>query len=977
MPGDRLQEQRKRHIEKMIQRANPEEAVQHVDMQQQIQTVQQEELPPAVAGMETHAEIVNPAPVAQERRETCAERKKREEWESAREAADVQLAKALSREDLLQEQREIMAQSETMTAAQIRAEAALLTEKIKASKLKEKARLLEAGDGATEIEKKEILLEGEMERARMAGDFARMLPIGSRERRKAMEVKEQQEIRAHRLKKELSVARIENTEERKREEATLARHARYDALKKIFRKENPLSHEDAVWRHPVNGHSLVNVGRAFFGGTKPMYIFEDRESPIERDGQVVGYKQYLFKEAVTCIGYYKPEGALVTEAAAKLQDRLCGPYSIPAFAAVQEDGRVLGSFQEKVETVAEEQRVDLFRWQTERTDTIPPAMKEEILREHTLDWLLCNFDTKGENFLHRTDNHLCSFDKEASFSKLKEEGAAHMSTTYKPHANDTLYNTMFKEFAEGNITLDLSTIYKQIRKVEKMGDKAYLRMFDRMLTQQYGRASEKNTDRAKIEEKILERKRDLREEYRRFLSGLIHRRNLRIQDCNGLLDGNGNFVFKDERPSIPFLDHGIQNEEAVLVHGLTREQLVVGGATTYEMKLTEQEARQMKQEANGFLTYRQNEDGSCTMRPSVPETVVFDGQEVAFRRNYKRFTRAVASLAVTSEGELKRDTYSIVNDISIAVALQSDGEREDMNRIFREKLLPVFEQDEQLRGMQTAEEAMEELLRFLRLARGYNPKLDSRSYNKFSVLNAEALGSIVVLGGMKARLEETPEQIRERIRKARQNDPSITEEMEEKMLTEDLAAFRQEHEAGMKMLGRCASQDMDSDEVFLPGACSANAQLVSCVMNAGKAGVNSLAAEEAEWDAFFHVTEDLLEEIPQEVERRMTTLTGREFRLSQDPKERLAQIQKINANSNYSYHTGAQIGELDGAMLSLETFAAESYQMTGPGFTDKVGIGLFHDTKGFRSFYGKNKDMILTPEQMRRKKFKEILGEGL
>lgn len=75
---------------------------------------------------------------------------------------------------------------------------------------------------------------------------------------------------------------------------------------------------------------------------------------------------------------------------------------------------------------------------------------DEILREHTLDWLLCNFDTKGEKFLmRREDGHLCSFDKEASFSKLKDEGTAHMSTDYKPHSNDTIYNTIFREYTAG------------------------------------------------------------------------------------------------------------------------------------------------------------------------------------------------------------------------------------------------------------------------------------------------------------------------------------------------------------------------------------------------------------------------------------------------------------------------------------------------------------------------------------------------
>ena len=198
-----------------------------------------------------------------------------------------------------------------------------------------------------------------------------------------------------------------------------------------------------MWKHPVNGHELINVGRAFMGGTKPMYIFEDRQSPVIRDGRIAGYKQYLFKEAVNCVGFYKPEGALVTEAAAKLQDILCGRYSIPAFSATDSQGRVLGSFQERID-VMQEGRVDLFAWQANPKDNLTDQMKSEILREHALDWLLCNFDTKGENFLHRTTDISLHLIKRRLSAGLKDAGAAKMSTDYCPHANDTLYNTFFQ-----------------------------------------------------------------------------------------------------------------------------------------------------------------------------------------------------------------------------------------------------------------------------------------------------------------------------------------------------------------------------------------------------------------------------------------------------------------------------------------------------------------------------------------------------
>ncbi|MDR2133267.1 MAG: hypothetical protein LBP30_07990, partial [Clostridiales Family XIII bacterium] len=176
----------------------------------------------------------------------------------------------------------------------------------------------------------------------------------------------------------------------------------------------------------------------------------------------------------------------------------------------------------------------------------------EILREHTLDWLLCNFDTKGENFLNRTDGHLSSFDKEASFARIKDAGSQHMSTEYRPHANDTLYNVMFSEYARGNLDLDLQSTENQLQRIEGMREDDYLALFDRMLTQKYGARGPKNRERTAVEATIWERKANLREEYRRFYTELLARRreSLRAQggedDTGRYFDAQGEFRFEHE-----------------------------------------------------------------------------------------------------------------------------------------------------------------------------------------------------------------------------------------------------------------------------------------------------------------------------------------------------------------------------------------------------------------------------------------------
>ena len=169
-------------------------------------------------------------------------------------------------------------------------------------------------------------------------------------RAEAFKKKEEMALEADHLRRIYRVTTIENVQERKREEKTLQRHAFYDWVKKMRKDDNPLAREEAEWIIPETGQRLVNVGRAFFGGTKPMYIFEDQDN----------HQQYLFKEAVNCLGSDKPEGALVTEAAANLQHHISGAYAIPAFTA-KKDGKVLGSFQLRLDTWQQEEgRLDLF-----------------------------------------------------------------------------------------------------------------------------------------------------------------------------------------------------------------------------------------------------------------------------------------------------------------------------------------------------------------------------------------------------------------------------------------------------------------------------------------------------------------------------------------------------------------------------------------------------------------------------------------
>lgn len=377
--------------------------------------------------------------------------------------------------------------------------------------------------------------------------MAAQMPLGSKEREKLMEKKEEEVLKAGRLKREYSVACMPEGTEKSREAATIKRHAKFDVLKRMFRKPSPYSREDAAVTLE-NGKTLVNAGRATLGGTKAMYVFEE----TLEDGSK---QEWLFKEATNCVGMSKPEGAVVTGAASGLQQYLRGDLSIPAQCLKDEQGKVVGSIQKRVQKA--DGGVDLFKWQAQgdlRENMPPKTTLDDLMNEHTLDWILCNFDTKGENFINQENGHIISFDKEASFNTLLQEESREMSYTFKPHSNDTIYNTMFRAYAEGKISLDLDANLESIQKLEQMSGDDFIAMFRETLDTKYGTGTE---DRAEAERVLRARHRNLRETYRRFYTQLIKERidNLRSnteenREERERLDGlliEGTFVFADEQ----------------------------------------------------------------------------------------------------------------------------------------------------------------------------------------------------------------------------------------------------------------------------------------------------------------------------------------------------------------------------------------------------------------------------------------------
>lgn len=230
------------------------------------------------------------------------------------------------------------------------------------------------------------------------------------------------------------------------------------------------------------------------------------------------------------MGYYKKEGALLTAAGAQLQKLVDPATAVDAFVGrTDKHGEV--SFQRRLENVEHgEGKLDLFRFsrhpEIASQDTIAAVQElaPQILREHTTDWLLCNFDTKGENFIITNDGQgrvLHGIDKEAAFNKILNPKAQKMSMTYRPHANETLYNVIFQMYANNDMDFDLMDVLPQIERIERLDDEAYMATYRDYLEHIQAKDPEHFEE---IREKILQRKKDLRLEYESFFTDLVTER---------------------------------------------------------------------------------------------------------------------------------------------------------------------------------------------------------------------------------------------------------------------------------------------------------------------------------------------------------------------------------------------------------------------------------------------------------------------
>ncbi len=345
-------------------------------------------------------------------------------------------------------------------------------------------------------------------------DYAKTLTPGTTKRKKAFKSKEKAQLDLYWANYKLKLHETEPSQKKKAEKK-YRRKVAEAYMKAVVSKSDENCQEDHIIDTEINGKPvrLVNMGRAFLGGTKPTYYYKDMESG----------KQYLYKKAENCCGIQKPEGAIVTEIGGKLQHIVDPEHEIPAVGIKNADGKYIGSIQEIID-VKKDPTIDFDSWQLtsvgkggQNPEIVKnPEIQKQMLLFHCVDWLLCNFDTKGEHLLQRSDGAFVSIDKEGGMNHILSEEAQSMSCTYKPHNHEPIYNVFFRMFRDKKIDIDqgaLKALDEKIHVIESYSEEEYMKMFEPYINQV-------NKKPKKMWENILKRKQNLRAEYNRFLSTL-------------------------------------------------------------------------------------------------------------------------------------------------------------------------------------------------------------------------------------------------------------------------------------------------------------------------------------------------------------------------------------------------------------------------------------------------------------------------
>lgn len=264
----------------------------------------------------------------------------------------------------------------------------------------------------------------------------------------------------------------------------------------------------------VDVSGMKYVQQIHLGGTGDMHLLEAPNGD-----------EWLFKPAYMKHSHHVEDfRAYVQEAGYKVQG-IIDPDSAVKVGVAEIDipgtGKVLGSVQQRIGNL--DGTFDLKAWQI-KGGTLPPEVVSQLQRENVTDWLLCNYDSHGGNFILTNDGRLIGVDKEQSYRFIGQSGAQHMSLTYHPNAvigeTEPVYNTLYRKFANGEIDIRLNDTLTYIKRIEAIPDAEYREIFRNYAEALHGKGAQAE----QLLDKIVARKQNVRAEFENFYSSLLTQR---------------------------------------------------------------------------------------------------------------------------------------------------------------------------------------------------------------------------------------------------------------------------------------------------------------------------------------------------------------------------------------------------------------------------------------------------------------------
>ena len=263
----------------------------------------------------------------------------------------------------------------------------------------------------------------------------------------------------------------------------------------------------------VTKDNLKNIGwkdmlPIYLGGTGRMFLI------------TISGIDYLFKPAEKKWTHEKQRfRGIVQEVASKIQKIVDEESYVPCIYF--ENKELAGSLQikYKIDTNAPHYQIV----QTDDSFDITREETKQFLREFITDYLLCNFDAHGSNFITDSNGIIRGVDKEQCFRYIATKNDyfnIYINPNEEYGESETIYNYLFKRYINGTLDIDFDILEKYIEKIENISDEDYISIFE-----EYIDARKHRIETSYLRKLILERKQQVRVKMNDFVSYLKEERD--------------------------------------------------------------------------------------------------------------------------------------------------------------------------------------------------------------------------------------------------------------------------------------------------------------------------------------------------------------------------------------------------------------------------------------------------------------------